>query len=735
MNDSAPRRLRDIGILAHIDAGKTSLTERILYVSGRIRVAGDIDDGTTATDFLDVEREHGITVKAAAANLEWLRGVGGVGGGGGEGSVRINLIDTPGHVDFSSEVRRSLRALDGAIVLICAVAGVQSRTEAIYRACVRRGAARLVFVNKMDRRGASFERAFGDLSRVLDAGAVAIQLPWGEGEDFHGVLDLIEMRAYDFSSSSVPGFGDAGPIHSEFRGTELAASCPEPQMIPPQLLADATRARAVLVEALAERDTIILEDFVAGRDSPPERLRAVLRAEVVAGRLTPVLCGSAFTDGAAALLLDAVADYLPAPAEAVRPAGTELGSGLSLVLGPNDPFSALVFKTAADTRFGRLSWVRVRSGRLAVGDRALDAGAGKTVRISKIFSIQADRLEETAFAEDGDIVALAFGGHDAGAGSFGAAGGTGSAGSTGATLCAPSRPLLYEPIVFEEPVVSIALEPKTREDGERLRKGAAALADEDPSLRLREEAQTGRMELLGMGELHLDVAVERLARDWGARVRVGKPRVAYRERLLGSAVAVEDFDRDLGGERARASVELRLEPSEGGFRFEAEAALRASPSMLEAARRGAEASLSVGSSAGFPLESACVKLERVVIPGGQSSNPGKSALRAVEIAASLAAGKALREAGTRVVEPVMSLEISVPETFLGVAAAAVTGRGGRIESIDSGPEDLRIISGAAPLRRLFGFADELRSGTEGRAECSTRFSRFEPLPPGFTEPD
>ena len=702
--------LRDIGILAHIDAGKTSLTERLLYVSGSIREAGDIDLGTTVTDYLDVERERGITVKAAAAHFEWERPP--------KSRYRINLIDTPGHVDFSSEVGRSLHALDGAVVLVCAVAGVQSRTEALYRACSRRGVSRLAFINKMDRRGASFERALGDIRSVLDPGALAVQLPWGEGEGFRGVLDLLDMVAYDFSESRLSS-------SSAFKRSSA-------RPIPEELEAAAMAARSALAESLAEGDLSLLEDFVAGRPSAPSRLRAALRAATLSGRATPVLCGSAFSDMSAALLLDAVADYLPSPAEAFRPSGTESGTGASLVPGPDDPFSALVFKTGGDRHFGRLSWIRVRSGRIAAGDRVLDVGAAKLLRITRIFGIQADRLESADLAEDGDIVALAF---------AGAAAGQGAAAATGATLCDPGRPLLYERIGFGEPVMSIALEPRTREDGERFRAGAAALADEDPSIRIREDPQTGRIELSGMGELHLEVAVERLARDYGAAVRVGRPRVAYRELIKASAEGSEDFDRDLGGERARASLSLRVGPGIGAgtgaalppFSFAHEASIRAVPSLMEAARRGAEASLSVGPCSGFPLESAQVLLTRLTIPGGSTSSPGKAAERAVEIAASLAALAALRAAGTEVVEPVMRLEIAVPDVFLGAAAAAVSGRGGRIESIDSSPGGGSLLSGAASLRRLFGFAGELRSCTEGRAEYSARFLRFEAVPPGFSD--
>jgi len=685
--------LRNIGILAHIDAGKTSLSERLLYVAGRIRAPGAVDEGTTTTDYLEVERERGITVKAAAARLDWKREL-----PEGEIEYRIDLIDTPGHVDFGAEVERSLRALDGAVVLLCAVAGVQSRTETLYRACLRRGAPRVAFVNKMDRRGASFQRALADLRRILDPGAIAVQLPWGEGEHFRGVVDAIEMRAYDF-------------------GREPADSMP----VPPELEAAAREARSRIVETLAGEDDALMEDFVAGRAPGAATLRASLRAATLAGRATPVLCGTAFADRAAALLLDAVADYLPSPQEAGCPEALDPKSGSSIALpaDPASPFSALVFKTSSDPRFGPLAWTRVWSGAVSGGDRVLDARSGATLRVAKIFGIQADRLDAAAEARAGDIVALALS--------------PPQAGMTGATLCEPGHPLLYEAIGVEEPVVSLAIEPRTRADVDALKAAVAALVAEDPSLRASEDQQTGRVELAGLGELHLEVAAERLAREHGARVRVGRPRVAFREALAGAAEAREDFDRDLGGERSRASVALSLEPGPrgSGFSFSARPSLRLPPALALAARRGLEAALSVGPTAGFPLGDVEAVVDEISVPGSGSS-PGKAAERAVEIAASIAGGAAARKAGSVVLEPVMRLEIEVAEDCLGQAAAALSGRGGRVESVDATPEG-RVIVGAAPLRRLFGFAGELRSAASGRASYQARFLQYEPVPRGFSD--
>jgi elongation factor G len=736
------RPLRNIGILAHIDAGKTSITERLLYVTGRLRAPGAVDEGTTTTDFLAVERERGITVKAAAAHIGWRRS-------GAE--FRINLIDTPGHVDFSSEVERSLRALDGAVVVLCAVAGVQSRTETLYLACRKRGAARLVFVNKMDRRGASFVRAADDLNRLLDDGAVPVQLPWGEGEAFRGVVDIVEMRAYDFAAGDIP------PSREGVRAAEAVAAVDAAEAdsrerfglvsapIPPELRSVAAAARERLVEFLAsgeeEGAVDIMKDYVDGAESAPPRLRAAIRAAVLSGRMAPVLCGSAFSDASAALLLDAVADYLPAPEEASPPLGTDAANGLSALREPrvDAPFSAQVFKTSKDQHFGNLAWTRIWSGSVAVSDRVLDARARTKVRVMKIFRMQARELESVVAAEAGDIVALAFagpGGSKSAALSEASRGaqdnGEFSPGSTGATLCDPSAPILYEAIRFEEPVVSLAIEPRTRADAAALREAVAALAGEDPSLRFREDPLTGRIELSGMGELHLEVAAERLAREQGVSARIGRPRVAYREALTREASGREDFDRDLGGERVRASVALRLAPAEGGSGVSIGAApsLKAPPTLLEAARRGVEAAVSVGPRAGFPLDDIAVLIDELAVPGGASADRG--AERAVEIAASLAAGKAAREAEAAVMEPVMRIDIELPDDCLGEAVSALAGRGGRIESVEDMPRGGKHVRGAAPLRGLFGFTGELRSATSGRASHTARFLRYEKVPGGFT---
>jgi elongation factor G len=681
--------LRNFGIFAHIDAGKTSLTERILLLSGRIRAAGSVDEGTTATDYLAVERERGITVKAACVRLAW-RG------------LTMNLIDTPGHVDFGAEVERSLRVLDGAVVALCGVAGVQSRTETILGHCQRRGLPLVAFVNKMDRRGASFERVFAEFS-ALAPNAVALQIPWGEGPDFRGLVDLLSMRAWDFAAPSSEGLP-----------------------LPPEIAEAARSARDRLLELLAGTDEELLAAFVEGREPPLPELARALRAAVVSNRLVPVLCGSAFADASVARLLDAVADYLPAPEELPCPEGLDAeGKPGRRKPEPDAPFSALVFKTEADERSGRLSWLRIWSGRIGAGDRIVEAGSGSALRVQKIFAIEADRLEEIPGAGPGEIVAASLspsGGKSGGRSGEAARAARRQAGSTGSSLSSPGAPLLYEPIEFPEPVVSLALEPVTRADQESLSRAVALLIEDDPSLQVKEDRDTGRLILSGLGELHLEVAVERLRKERGVRLRTGAPQVSCREVLLAPAETSVDFERDLNGERVRARVALRLSPRRRGEGNSIEAAegLKIQPLYKEAMRRGIEAAASVGPAGAWPVDD----YEALIL--SFEPPPSREAELALEIAASMAARDCLDKAGTRVLEPWMRLELAVDEPHLGAAVSVLSGRSGRVESIDDSGAG-KLIVAAAPLRLLFGLAGELRSASEGKASYQARFLRFEPL--------
>ena len=696
-----PTPLRNMGIFAHIDAGKTSLTERILFLSGRIRSAGEVDFGTTSTDYLRVERERGITVKAACVRLSWRE-------------TAINLIDTPGHVDFGSEVERSMRVLDGAVLALCAVAGVQSRTETIIKNCAKARLPLVCFVNKMDRRGASFESAFAEFASICP-GAVRVQLPWGEGPDFRGLVDLVTMRLWDFSSEP----SREGPL-------------------PPELEEAAREARSRLVERLADFDEAILGDFAEGREVPEGRLKSALHSACVKGGLVPVLCGSAFSGGAVSLLLDAVSAYLPSPEEAPCPEGLDSESGTSQRRRPSvdEAFSSFVFKTQADEHFGRLSWLRIWSGRLAPGDKVIEAGSRIPLRVQRIFAIQADQLEDRSEAVAGDIVAVAWGASSATPASTGTVKAPGrglasedpdswtqarrSPASTGSSICASSSPILYEAMEFAEPVVSLALEPLARADGEALKRAVALLLEEDPSLQVKEDKDTGRVTLSGQGELHLEVAVERLRSEQGVRVRVGKPQVSCREVMSKAGSADCDFDRDMNGERVRARLSLRISPLPRGEgeRVEAAQGLKIPASYMEAMRRGVDAAASAGPKASWPL----VDFGATILSFSPPSS--RQAELVLEIAASIAAHEAFASAGSLVLEPWMRLEIALPEDCLGAAAASLSSRGGRIEVIEESGSD-KLIQAAAPLSALFGFATELRSATAGRASYQARFLHYE----------
>jgi len=746
MDSPQTRRIRTLGILAHIDAGKTSLTERLLYVSGRIRQAGAVDQGTTATDYLEIERERGITVKAAAVGLSWK-------------GVDVRIVDTPGHVDFGGEVARSVRVLDSAIVLLCGVAGIQSRTEAIFKACESRSLPRIYFINKLDRRGASFDRVYSELRGSLDSRAIALQLPIGMGEGFSGLVDLVSMRAYTSAQN------DGSRRASGFISLGNSDLVNEP--IPEELKPVAIAARSALVEVLAEGDEGMLSAYAEGREPSPTELRLAIRGAALERRIMPVLCGSAFEDLSPALLLDAAVAYLPEPLEAGCPEGFSLSSG-SLSgssaarkaafsdafhdsrrerrrASSDDFFSAFIFKTSVDEHFGRLSWGRVWSGKILPRDRVLEASTGKLALIRAMLSPEASSMAEVASAEAGDIVAFALQSvsgkdRDKAEGSARPASnasasrvtasscGEESLGASGATLCDPRKAIVYEAIAFSEPVVSMALEPRTKEDSGKLKAGVAALVESDPSLRAREDRETGRLLLEGLGELHLEVAVDRLEREYGARVRAGRPSVAFKEGLIGSARARMDFDRDENGERLKALVGLFLSPGKrgGGLELDFSSGLKPSLEAQSAVRRGLEAALSVGPASGYPVEDASVLVEEFVTGSGRggSRKEAKAEELAVEIATSLAARECLIAAGALLLEPWMRVELLVTEERLGEAMQALTGREGRIEAVED-RGDGKLVIGSAPLRALFGFATELGSATAGRASYSARFSRYQ----------
>ncbi|MDP2792011.1 MAG: GTP-binding protein [Rectinemataceae bacterium] len=683
-------RIRNIGVLAHVDAGKTSITEKMLFLTGLKRETGAVDEGTTATDYLAVERLHGITVKSAAVRFDWK-------------GRAIHLIDTPGHVDFGNEVDRALRILDGAVIALCAVSGVQARTEAISRASAARMLPRLYFINKMDRSGADFLGVVTDLRASLEPDTIAFQSPLFDGQKWVGFIDLISMKVWRFGAT------DAG---LPFEQAEMPAASREAALV----------ARALLLEKVAEADEEILSLYASDRPISPESLARAASAATKACRLVPVFCGSAFVDSSIACLLDAVVAFLPSPAEASIPSGLDPGGNIlppmKATIAP--PFAAFVFKTLRDSAGNNYAWARIWSGTLHAGKKCFEARSTKDVIIRKIFGIHAESLIELKEAGPGEVVALRTQGLE-----------------SGASLCERSFPILFEALEIPVPVVSLVMEPASLEDVAAIRDALETLALEDLSLRLSEEKETGRFEVSGQGELHLDIVAERLKREFGLRIRTGNPRVNCRERLLRSTSVIEEFDHDFGGERIRLKMEVLVERrrrdphSEANTEADNKVAfapgLRIQPQFAAAAQRGAESAMAVGPSQGWPMESLLLTIATFMPPG---SNTGRNGETAVEAAAALATRKALLAGGSEILEPVMRIEIECPEEHFGPVLGLVTARGGRIESVEDGI-GIKNISARAPMGRLFGFAGELRSMSKGRAQFQAFFENYEPVKQPF----
>lgn len=672
------QKIRNIGVLAHVDAGKTSITEKMLHLAGLKREAGDVDEGTTSTDYLSVERLHGITVKSAAVRFQW-------------GEAFIHLIDTPGHVDFGNEVDRALRILDGAVIALCAVSGVQARTEVIAKACAARKLPRLYFVNKMDRAGADFFAIVEDLRANLEPNAVALQFPLYEGQRWIGIVDLLKMEAYRLDQEQgLPG----RPIN--------ASSLPESQV------AALLKARANLVEKLAENSEEILGYYATDREAPLELLLKGAALALRQGLFVPLLCGSAFADLSVQLLLDAVAGLLPSPCEALIPEGIDPKTGeiKHLLPAAGAPAAAFVFKTLKDSAGELYAWARIWTGTLHAGGRLFDARSGKYIQVKRLFGIHADSLTELKEAGPGEIVAIKASDIEA-----------------GASLCDSRTPILFEALEIPEPVLSQAFEPATLRELPSLRAALEALALEDLSLKVQEEKETGRFEVAGQGELHLEILAERLKREYSLIVRTGNPKVQLKERLLRSAKVLENFDRDLGGERVRVSIEVsvRRKRDTPGLEVLVNPGLRTQPPYLAAVKRGASSALAVGPSQGYPLEGAELTLISLSPPASQTGKNGEIAL---EAAAALATRKALIEAGSEILEPVMRIDIDCPDEHFGPVLNSISTRGGRIESVEESVGSKSIVA-QAPMSRLFGFASELRSMSKGRAQFQARFAGYE----------
>ncbi len=675
-------RTRNIGIIAHIDAGKTTTTERVLFYTGKTYKMGEVHDGTAVMDWMEQERERGITITAAATTCYWR-------------DHQINIIDTPGHVDFTVEVERSLRVLDGGVVVFDAVAGVEPQSETVWRQADRYRVPRICFVNKMDRTGADFWRTFDMIRDRLGADPVAVQLPIGVESNFNGVVDLIENTAIVYAD-------DLGAQVSE-------TSIPEP------LRAEAVRYREVLVEKIAETDEELTIKYLEGRAISEAELRRALRQATIRSRLVPVFCGSALRNKGVQPMLDGVVDYLPSPLDIPPVQGIDPRSGQTETRSASEegPFSALAFKIVSDPYVGRLAYFRVYSGKLYAGSYILNSTRERKERIGRLLQMHANHREDIDEVGAGDIAAVV---------------GLKST-FTGDTLCDPERPVVLEAIEFPEPVISVAIEPRTKADQDRMGGALQRLSEEDPTFRVRTDEATGQTIISGMGELHLEVLVDRMLREFRVEAHVGKPQVAYKEAITVAAQAQGRFVRQTGGHGQYGDVWLMLEPLPrgGGLRFENKIIGGAIPrEFIPAVEAGVREAAETGVLAGYPL----IDLKATLYDG--SYHEVDSSEMAFKIAGSMALKAAVRKAGPILLEPVMKIEVVVPEEFMGDVLGDLNSRRGRIEGMEVRMGS-QIIRGVVPLAEMFGYATDLRSVTQGRGTYSMEFSHYEQIPRPLAE--
>lgn len=671
-------KIRNIGIMAHIDAGKTTTTERILFYTGKIHKMGEVHEGAAEMDFMEQERERGITITSAATTCFWK-------------DHRINIIDTPGHVDFTIEVERSLRVLDGAVGVFDAVNGVEPQSETVWRQADKYRVPRIAFMNKMDKIGADFLASVQSMHDKLGANAVPIQLPIGAEDEFNGIIDLIKMKALIWE------------------GDELGAKFNEVD-IPEDLKDAAVAQREKLLEALSDIDEIIMEKYLEGKEISIEEIKTAIRKGVVGFKLFPVLCGSAFKNKGVQPLLDAVVDYLPSPADIPPVKGISLKTQQEeeRLHEPDAPFSGLVFKIMTDPYVGKLSFIRVYSGRLESGSYVYNSTKDKKERISRIFLMHANKREEIKECEAGDIVAL-----------------VGLKNSlTGDTLCDENNPIVLESIEFPEPVISIAVEPKTKNDQEKLSLSLQKLAEEDPSFRVRTDEETGQTIISGMGELHLEIIVDRLKREFKVEVNVGKPQVAFRETIKGKAQAEGKYIKQTGGRGQYGHVLIEIEPLGRGKGFEFVDKIvggKIPKEYIPAVQKGIEEALLKGVSFGYPMVDVKVSLY------DGSYHEVDSSEMAFKIAGSMAFKDAAEKAGVELLEPIMSIEIITPEEYMGDVIGDLNSRRGRVKEL-SDRSGSKIITGEVPLAEMFGYATDLRSKTQGRASYTMQFSHYEEVP-------
>ncbi len=684
-------KTRNIGIMAHIDAGKTTTTERILYYTGRTHKMGEVHEGAAVMDWMEQEQERGITITSAATTASWH-------------DHRVNILDTPGHVDFTVEVERSLRVLDGAIAVFDSVAGVEPQSETVWRQADKYLVPRIAFINKMDRVGADFSGSVQTMVDRLAAHPVPVQLPIGAEGDFRGIVDVVANRALVYED-------DLGQEWSE-------------EDVPADMVDDVAQARTELIEAVAEYDDKLMEAYLEGETIEIDRLKQDIRRACLDISITPVLCGSAFKNKGVQPLLDAVIAYLPSPLD-VRPvegieppsraASAENGEGTSATRPASDdePFSALAFKVMSDPFVGKLTYFRAYSGRLQSGSRILNSASGRTERVGRILMMHANDREEQDEIYAGDIAA-AVGLKQT---------------STGDTLCAPDAPIVLETINFPEPVVHVSIEPRTRADQEKMGVALARLAEEDPTFQVRSDEETGQTVISGMGELHLEVIVDRMKREFRVEAGVGRPQVAYRETVRGTAERVEGkFIRQTGGSGQYGVVSIDLEPAPGeGFDFVNRIRGGSVPTeFIPAVEKGIEEALETGVKAGYPMADV-----RVTLRDGKYHDTDSSEI-AFKIAGSLALKEAAKRAKPVLLEPVMAVEVVLPQDFLGDVIGDISRRRGRVEGQEPRGNALAV-KASVPLAEMFGYATDLRSTTQGRANYSMQFDRYQEVPDNIAE--
>lgn len=674
-------RVRNIGIAAHIDAGKTTTTERILFYSGVVHKIGEVHEGTTVTDWMEQERERGITITAAAITTSWK-------------DHQINIIDTPGHVDFTIEVERSMRVLDGVIAVFCSVGGVQPQSETVWRQADRYKVPRIAFINKMDRTGANFYRVYEQIRDRMRANAVPIQLPIGSEDTLRGIVDLVKMRAL---------------IYTNDQGTDIQETD-----IPEDMQDLAEEYRVKLVEAVAETDDTLTEKYLEGEELTLEEIQTALRKGTIAGTIVPMLCGSAFKNKGVQLLLDAVVDYLPAPPDVPAIQGTlPNGETAERKANDNDPLAALAFKIMADP-YGRLTFVRVYSGVLKKGSYVYNASKGKKERVSRLILMKADDRIEVDELRSGDLGA-ALGLKDT---------------FTGDTICEESSQIILESLFIPEPVISVAVEPKTKQDMEKLSKALQSLSEEDPTFRVSIDPETNQTVIAGMGELHLEILVDRMLREFKVEANVGQPQVAYRETIRKSVKAEGKFIRQSGGKGQYGHVVINLEPADPGTGFEFVSKIvggTVPKEYISPAEQGMKEACESGILAGYPL----IDVKATLIDG--SYHDVDSSEMAFKIAGSMAMKEAVMKASPVLLEPMMKVEVEVPENFLGDVMGDLNSRRGQIEGMGS-EQGIAKVTAKVPLAEMFGYATDIRSKTQGRGIFSMEFSHYEEVPRNVAEP-